>query len=137
MNATAHMASNSNVGDEYIPGSAGPKSTKNIKAMDSDQDIRCVVAPSPQLASRNRVVAKALGTLEKHLTADLINLVKTDWKAATVYKIDNPNASYPTHTIIGKIKGSEWAWLDEPLGLSFPSVEIETLKSDTVAVMAE
>jgi hypothetical protein len=27
MNATAHMTSNGNVGDEYIPGSAGPKST--------------------------------------------------------------------------------------------------------------
>ena len=34
MNATAHMASNGNVGDEYIPGSAGPKSTKKAKAMD-------------------------------------------------------------------------------------------------------
>ena len=33
MNATAHMTSNGNVGDEYIPGSAGPKSTKKAKAM--------------------------------------------------------------------------------------------------------
>ena len=32
-NATAHMTSNINVGDEYIPGSAGPKSTKKAKAM--------------------------------------------------------------------------------------------------------
>ena len=34
MNATAHMASNGNVGDECIPGSAGPKSTKKAKAID-------------------------------------------------------------------------------------------------------
>ena len=34
MNATAHMASNGNVGDEYIPGSTGPKSTKKANAMD-------------------------------------------------------------------------------------------------------
>ena len=34
MSATAHMASNGNVGDEYIPGSAGPKSTKKAKTMD-------------------------------------------------------------------------------------------------------
>jgi hypothetical protein len=34
MNATAHVASNGNVGDKYIPGSAGPKSTKKAKAMD-------------------------------------------------------------------------------------------------------
>ena len=95
------------------------------------------MAPSPELASRSRLAAKALGTLEKHLTDDLISIVKTDWKAATVYKIDNPNASYPVHTIIGKIKGSEWAWLDEPLGLCFPSVELESLKGDTAAAMAE
>ena len=34
MNATAHIASNGNFGDEYIPGSAGPKSTKRANAMD-------------------------------------------------------------------------------------------------------
>ena len=34
MNATAHMAFNGNVGDEYIPGFAGPKSKKKAKAMD-------------------------------------------------------------------------------------------------------
>ena len=32
MNATTHMASNGNVGDEYILGSKGPKSTKKAKA---------------------------------------------------------------------------------------------------------
>jgi hypothetical protein len=34
MDATAHMASDGDVGDEYIPGSAGPKSTKKAKAID-------------------------------------------------------------------------------------------------------
>ena len=34
MNATAHMASNGNVGDDYIPGSAGPKSKKRAMAVD-------------------------------------------------------------------------------------------------------
>ena len=110
---------------------------KNVKAMHSDLNIRCIVAPSPELATRNRLVAKALGTLEKHLTDDQNTLVKTDWKAASVYKIDDPDASYPVHTITGKIKGTEWAWLDEPLGLCFPSVELEPLKSDTAAIMAE
>ena len=34
MGATDHSASNGNVGDEYIPGSAGPKSKGEAKAMD-------------------------------------------------------------------------------------------------------
>ena len=34
MDATAHMVSHGNVGGEYIPGSAGTKSTKKAKAMD-------------------------------------------------------------------------------------------------------
>ena len=111
--------------------------TKNIHTMGSDNNIRCIVAPSPELASRNRMVARALGSLEKHLTDDFLLFVKTDWKAATIYKIDNLNSSYPVHTIIGKLRGSEWAWLGEPLTLCFPSVELESLVSDTAAAMAE
>ena len=34
MHATAHMASNGNVGEEYIPRSAGPKSKKKARVMD-------------------------------------------------------------------------------------------------------
>ena len=111
--------------------------TKNIHTMGSDNNIRCIVAPSPELASRNRTVARALGTLEKHLTYDFLLFVKTDWKAATVYKLDNLDSSSPVHTIIGKIRGSEWAWLGEPLTLCFPSVEFESLVGDTAAAMAE
>ena len=39
MNATAQMASDGNVGDEYVPGSAGPKSKKKARAQGMDEFI--------------------------------------------------------------------------------------------------
>ena len=39
MNATAHMASNANLGDEYIPGRAGPKTQKKAKSQGVDDFI--------------------------------------------------------------------------------------------------
>ena len=39
MNTTAHMASNGNVGEKYIPGSAGPKSKEKARAQGMDEFI--------------------------------------------------------------------------------------------------
>ena len=39
MNATAHMASNGNVGDGYIPGFAGQKSKQKARAQGMDEFI--------------------------------------------------------------------------------------------------
>jgi hypothetical protein len=36
MNATAHMATLGNAGDEYIPGKPGPKSSKKAKTHTDD-----------------------------------------------------------------------------------------------------
>jgi hypothetical protein len=92
--------------------------------------VRRIVAPSPGLASRNRQVALALNCLEKQMSELERKALLTDWKAATIYVLDNPNAEHPKHTAIGKVKNSVWTWHEKDIADNMPMVNLENLKAD-------